>query len=75
MNPDSVIEMKDLSYSFDLSLSADQIISVRFLKDRNEPVKPYQPSVSTAQKKLHDANPVLKDLWEQYATMVKLVQE
>ena len=75
MNPDSVIEMKDVTYSFDLSLPADKMFKVRFLKDRDESVKPYQPSVSPAQRKLHDSNPVLKDLWEQYATMVKLVQE
>lgn len=73
MNPDSVIEMKDVFYSYNL---ADQkFSSVRFLKDRDDPVKPYRPAVTVAQNELHDANPVLKDLWEQYATMVKLVQD
>lgn len=73
MNPDSVIEMKDLAYSYEFSKETALIIKI--LKDRDDPVKSYCPSLSTAQKTLHDANPVLKDLWEQYATMVKLVQE
>lgn len=73
MNPDSVIEMKDVAYSYKFSKESSLIIEI--LKDRDDTVKTYQPSVSTAQRKLHEANPVLKDLWEQYATMVKLVQE
>lgn len=73
MNPESVIDMKDVFYSY--NLADQQFSSIRFLKNRGEQDTPYTTTVSAAQKKLHDANPVLKDLWEQYATMVKLVQE
>lgn len=73
MNPDSVIEMKDLTYSYELSKESNLIIKI--LKSREQSADTYRPVVSAAQKKLHDASPVLKDLWEQYATMVKLVQE
>lgn len=74
MNPDSVVQIRDISYSYDFAASGDMFIKILKSRSDNESTE-YKPVESKQQKQLHDSNPALKDLWEQYVTMVNLVQE
>lgn len=74
MNPDSVVQMRDVSYSYDFAAGSDLIIKILKSRSDDEPAL-YKPVESKQQKQLHDSNPALKDLWDQYVTMVNLVQE
>ncbi len=73
MNPDTVVQTHDIVYSYDYAAKSDIILEL--LKNRGEEPKTYKPVESKQQKQLHDSNPALKNLWEQYVTMVNLVQE
>ena len=73
MNPDMYVTMADISYSYDKALDSNYIITI--LKNRSDPPRSYQPTETAAQKILHNENPALKDLWDQYVVMCSLCRE